>query len=128
MQTLHIASTTSSPEIVADWESGTLSMRGDSYPENAFDLYEPLLRWVQSYLRERGQALRVDLHLLYLNTSSIKVMMDLFDLLEEAWQRSQPVSVAWYYDARNERVGELAAEFREDCSFPFDILAERPGS
>jgi hypothetical protein len=30
--------------------------------------------------------------------------------------------VTWYYDRRNERVGELAEEFKEDCSFPFSVI------
>jgi hypothetical protein len=29
--------------------------------------------------------------------------------------------VNWSYDPDNERVGELAEEFREDCTFPFTI-------
>ena len=62
--------------------------------------------------------------LLYLNTSSIKAMMDIFDLLEEAHRKGRQVSVRWSYDGANERVGELAAEFKEDCTFPFDIAAK----
>ena len=33
------------------------------------------------------------------------------------------VAVNWYYDVRNERVVELAEEFKEDCTFPFSILS-----
>jgi hypothetical protein len=59
--------------------------------------------------------------LLYLNTSSIKAMMDIFDLLEAAHQEGKSVAVNWHYDRRNERVVELAEEFKEDCTFPFMI-------
>jgi hypothetical protein len=55
--------------------------------------------------------------------SMIKVMMDIFDLLEEAHRNGRAVAVNWYYDPRNERVAELADEFKEDCSFPFSIRA-----
>lgn len=47
--------------------------------------------------------------------------MDIFDMLEEAHRRGRQVSVNWYYDEENERVADLAAEFKEDCSFPFVI-------
>jgi len=73
-----------------------------------------------------GQAshpLSLELRLLYLNTSSIKAMMDIFDLLEAAFQDGRQVAVNWYYDVRNERVVELAEEFKEDCTFPFSILS-----
>jgi hypothetical protein len=57
-----------------------------------------------------------------MNTSSVKAMMDIFDLLEAAFGQGRQVLVQWFYDPDNERVVELAEEFREDCSFPFDIL------
>ncbi len=64
----------------------------------------------------------LEITLLYLNTSSIKALMDIFDLLEAAHDQGKPVGVNWYYDERNERVAELAEEFREDCTFPFAII------
>ena len=74
-------------------------------------------------LDEAERPLSLELRLLYLNTSSIKAMMDIFDLLEAAHQQGKAVAVNWYYDRQNERVVELAEEFKEDCSFPFSILS-----
>lgn len=70
--------------------------------------------------------LSLEISLLYLNTSSIKAMMDIFDLLESAHAQGKPVAVNWYYDERNERVAELAEEFKEDCNFPFTIIPSQP--
>ena len=50
-------------------------------------------------------------------------MMELFDVLEAAHQRGQPVNVAWFYHPRNARIADLAEEFMEDLSFPFVIEA-----
>jgi hypothetical protein len=30
--------------------------------------------------------------------------------------------VSWYYDPENERIAELATEFKEDYTFPFEVL------
>ncbi|MDK2126072.1 biofilm regulation phosphoprotein SiaC [Parachitinimonas caeni] len=124
MNDLSIAATQSSPAVNSNWQHGLLSMCGDSYPENSFELFDPVINWVERYLDESDAPLRLELHLLYLNTSSIKAVMDIFDLMEEAHRRSRPVSVCWYYDEDNPRAAELAAEFKEDCSFPFDILSK----
>lgn len=97
-------------------------MQGDSYPENSYELFSQIVEWIQRFFREEDRPLKLDLHLLYLNTSSVKAMMDIFDVLEAAWTEGKKVSVNWHYDKRNERVAELAEEFKEDCSFPFDIL------
>ncbi len=122
MKDLHIPSSQATPSIVANPATGTLAMRGDSYPENAFELFGPVIQWVETYLEAEGQSLTLELELLYLNTSSIKAMMDIFDVLEAAWRDSRQVAVNWYFDHGNKRVGELAEEFREDYSFPFQVI------
>jgi len=127
MNDLNIPATQSTPGIQADGTAGVLAMTGDSYPENSFELFDPVIRWVEAFLVEQKRPLRLELRLLYLNTSSIRAMMDIFDLLEEAHRRAQPVSVHWHYDFRNERVRELAEEFAEDCSFPFEIAPTEEG-
>jgi hypothetical protein len=43
-------------------------------------------------------------------------------LLEEAHGKGRRVAANWYYDEQNERVAELAEEFKEDCTFPFAIV------
>ncbi|MFI8480180.1 biofilm regulation phosphoprotein SiaC [Pseudomonas sp. NPDC078700] len=121
MSELNIASTQSTPAIQGDWQTGVLAMQGDSYPENSFELYDQVIQWVERFLEQEPRPLALQLKLLYLNTSSIKAMMDIFDLLEDAHNQGREVSVTWLYDSRNERVAELAEEFREDCTFAFTI-------
>ena len=122
MSDLNIIGTQSTPSIVADEKSGTLQMRGDSYPENSFEFFTPVIAWVEGYLNNAKGALSVELQLLYLNTSSVKAMMDIFDMLEEAHADGRQVKVAWYYDRDNERIAELAQEFKDDCTYPFEII------
>lgn len=124
MKELHIQGGQSTPEIQASWEQGVLAMRGDSYPENSFEFFAGVIQWLEDYLGQDGRPLRLELRLVYMNTSSVKAMMDIFDLCEEAFGKGRDVRVNWYYDARNDRVFDLAEEFKEDCSFPFEILAD----
>lgn len=124
MTDFFIAGTQSTPEIRSDWDAGVLHMRGDSYPENSFELFNQVFQWIEQYLHETDRPLALHLHLLYLNTSSIKAMMDIFDTLEAAFANGREMSVIWSYDPRNERVAELAEEFKEDCTFTFDIIAQ----
>lgn len=124
MNALNIPAGSSTPGVTADWEAGLLVMRGDSYPENSFEFFGPVIDWIERYLKESATPLRLELHLVYMNTSSVKAMMDIFDLLEESHAKGRQVSVDWIYDPRNERVLGLADEFREDCSFPFTIAVD----
>jgi len=123
MNNLNLKSTQSTPSVYALAETGKLEMRGDSYPENSFEFFVPIVAWIEEFLNGRSTPFVLELHLLYLNTSSVKAMMDIFDLLEEAHADKRAVSVQWYYDPDNSRIAELAEEFKEDCTFPFEIIA-----
>lgn len=120
-----IAGSQSTPSVAGDWAQGLLRMQGDSYPENSFEFFGPIIDWLERFLKNPpAPLLRLELRLVYMNTSSVKAMMDIFDLLEDSYKEGFPVCVDWYYDARNERVMSLADEFREDCSFPFHISTD----
>ena len=119
-----IAGTQSTPSVEGDWAQGVLRMQGDSYPENSYEFFGPIIKWLERLLEETQLALQLELRLVYMNTSSVKAMMDIFDLLEDAHGGGRQVSVNWYYDPRNERVMSLADEFKEDCSFDFVIAAD----
>lgn len=124
MNSLYIEGTTSTPTITCDAETGTLSMAGDSYPENSFEFFNEVIDWVSIFVEQLNRPLNLELRLVYMNTSSVKAMMDIFDLLESAHLKGRSVAVNWYYDPRNERVIELAEEFKEDCTFSFKIIPD----
>ena len=121
MSDLNITATQSTPSVEALRETGVVTMRGDSYPENSFEFFAPIIAWIEDVLAKPDATLRLNLHLLYLNTSSVKAMMDIFDLLEEAHGNGREVQVCWFYHGDNERIADLAEEFKEDCSFSFEI-------
>ena len=123
MNDLNLPATSNSPAIQSSWQDGLLTLRGDSYPENSFELFQPIIDWVEAFLAQENRLLKLELELLYLNTSSIRVLMDILDSLEEAHGKGRAVQVVWRFDRANERVAQLGEEFKEDCTFPFDIIA-----
>ncbi|BDU74369.1 biofilm regulation phosphoprotein SiaC [Mesoterricola silvestris] len=122
LENLSVDATVSSPRVRSDAEGGLLELAGESYPENSFEFFQPILTWVADFLAQDERPLRVELRLTYLNTSSIKCMMDLLDALEEAHLSGRAVSLTWYYDPENDRALDLAEEFREDLGLPFEIV------
>lgn len=82
MNTLAITATRATPEILCNPATGVVSMQGDSYPENSFEFFNDVIGWVEQYLQQSTRPLRLELRLIYMNTSSVKAMMDIFDLLE----------------------------------------------
>lgn len=107
--------TKSTPWIKLDPERNYLEIKGESYPENSAKFYSPMLEWLETYLGQLiDQPVHVDVELIYFNSSSSKILMNFFDMLEEAAQKGVPISVHWKYHADNDTALECGEEFQED--------------
>lgn len=122
MESIDIHQTSSTPRISFDATAKTLTVAGESYPENSFTFYAPVLAWLKQYLQQQDE-LTLDINVSYMNSSSTKCMLDMLDMLEEAYARSLKVAIVWRYDLENPRSFELAEEFCEEVTFPFEIVA-----
>ena len=122
---IEIEATRSSPSVVCDPDARTLVLAGESYPENTFEFYRPLLAWMEDVIEtDSDTPFVLDVALSYLNTGSIKSMMDMLDRLDEAHGDGIGVSVIWRCDPENERIVELAEELMEDVDLPHKIVTE----
>ncbi len=115
MENLEITASKSSPEIKFDASSYTLSIVGESYPENTSQFYEPVYKWVDDCIDELDdQQMVLNIELIYFNSSSSKVLMDIFDTLEDASDDGKNIIVNWIYDEENDSALEYGEEFAED--------------
>ena len=118
MKDLNIEGTRTSPEICFDEEKNILSFKGESFPENAAGFYNPILSWIESYLESaEHKELIVNMELIYFNTSSSKIFLDIFDMLDEAAEEGKQTCLNWIFDEENESAMEAGEEFQEDLEF-----------
>lgn len=124
---LNISATTSTPAVSWDKDAATLTISGESYPENSFAFFGPVFAWLSSELPALKR-FRLRVSVSYMNSSSTKCMLDIIDLVSESAERGCDAAVVWLYDRDNERARDLAEEFREDVEIPFEIRPiEDPG-
>ncbi|WP_127579385.1 DUF1987 domain-containing protein [Paenibacillus koleovorans] len=124
MKELQVAATKSTPHVHFDPGTGLLLIKGQCYPENAYQFFEPLLSWLDEFLDQAEQHVQmsIQLHLPYMNTSSTKCFMILLEKLDESYRTGRGIQLLWYYDADNESELECAEQFREDLSLPFELI------
>jgi hypothetical protein len=119
MEILKIESTKYTPEIYFDAEKNILSIRGESYPENTADFYAPVFSWLKKYLKQAGnETITVHIELTYFNSSSSKILLDFFDMFEEATGDGRQIMINWVYEKEDEETHQYGEEFQED----FDSL------
>lgn len=62
MNNYRVEPSRSSPSVEFDANSGILSISGESYPENVFDFYCPLLAWTQNFINDTSMPVRIFWH------------------------------------------------------------------
>ena len=117
MDDLKIESTKFTPEIKFDYTNRLLMIKGESYPENTSEFFNPVFKWVEDYLKKESDAATiVTIELYYFNSSSSKVLMNFFEVLEKAAEAGQKITVNWIYEEEDEDSLEFGEEFAEDLS------------
>ncbi len=115
MDNLIIEATRYTPQISFLADQNTLEIKGETYPENTAEFYSPVFIWLEEYLGQLAdQKVVVNMEIIYFNSSSSKVLMDLFDKFEEAVESGKEISVNWFYDKDDESALEYGEEFQED--------------
>lgn len=70
LKDLNIEETNKTPQIDLNKLTGNIILSGKSIPENAAKVYEPLLTWVNEYIKSPRPTTNFRLNLEYFNTSS----------------------------------------------------------
>jgi len=114
MKKLVIEPSKCSPFINFDGDKNSLLIQGESYPENTGEFYRPVFNWLNEYINEiENQEVIVNIELKYFNSSTSKVLMDFFDILDLSAQKNL-ISVNWIYDSEDEDNLEYGEDFQED--------------
>jgi len=115
MKSLIINHTKTTPEINFDCNSHILNITGKSYPENISEFYGTIFVWLEEYLDFiDNQNVTVNIDLTYFNSTSSKVLMDLFDLLDEAVDDGKNILINWFYDEEDPDTLEFGEEFQDN--------------
>ncbi len=123
MQNLLIEKTNSTPYINFNAVSGVLQIKGESFPENAAKFYNPVMEWLREYLDCTSEQTTLDFEIVYFNSSTSKIFMTIFDVLDEEVKNGKKIVVNWRCDGENETAIECGEEFEEDLRYlPFNII------
>lgn len=115
MENLYIPATERSPAVDFDFESGVLSLRGESYPEDTSRVFAPMFAALNEFLPNAvGRAIRFEIELIYFNSSSAKALLNMFTLLDRAAAAGVEIVVDWRFAPDDETMKEFGEDFSED--------------
>lgn len=116
MDNLFIAASASSPEVDFRFDQRRLSLKGESYPENAAQFWGEIITTLRRFLADddNGGTITVNVALAYFNSSSTKMLFSLFDALNEKAESGTEVVLNWYRDEEDDTIFEFGQELQED--------------
>ncbi|NDF60651.1 MAG: DUF1987 domain-containing protein, partial [Crocinitomicaceae bacterium] len=83
MERYYVEATKMTPQIILDVQNQTFSMTGNSRPENPMQFYKPMFDWLNAYIPTASDKLVFEVKMDYFNTSTSKILLDLFELFEK---------------------------------------------
>jgi hypothetical protein len=124
MSDLHIAATDRTPEIQLSASQGIFSMRGESFPEDVAAFYGQVIMAIDAMASSIQGPLKVDVAMVYINSSSIKAMFRIFEGLENVRKHGHPLSITWHFQDDDDIMQELGEDFKDRFpDLPIDVQA-----
>lgn len=122
MENLIIEETKSTPGINFNAASGLLQIKGESFPENVVKFYTVVIDWIKDYISIETKEITFEFEIIYFNSSTSKIFMTIFYLLDKEVGNGKSIKVKWLCDSENETAIECGEEFKEDVDLlPFEI-------
>ncbi|MEO6304200.1 MAG: DUF1987 domain-containing protein [Bacteroidia bacterium] len=133
METLDIKGDDMNPTIHLNHLDNKFSITGESRPENPLKYYEPVFKWFNDYFSyiyvlndiensgvEVSKKLKIDLE--YFNSTSAKVLFDLFMLLKSTGKEKFKINfeIDWFYYADDTDMLDAGKEMAAMCGLKFN--------
>ncbi|MDI3528117.1 MAG: hypothetical protein PWR03_2301 [Tenuifilum sp.] len=124
MEKLYLEPTPTSPLVILDRESGVFLIQGKSLPEDVKKFYQPIIFWLDSYIKNPNQNTVFEFDFEYFNTDSSKMLLHLMNRLKMLHSQGYDVEIIWRYPQNDAELEEAGEELAEIIKVPFKILAK----
>jgi len=125
LQTFETAETRDKPYIIFDPKNNRFEIKGNSLPEDTTLFYKPVIEWIVEYSKNPNEFTHLICSLDYFNSSSAKMLYELFIELEKIKDTGNEVKVSWYYDPDDNLIEEKGLEFQSIMEIPFNVLEKK---
>ena len=120
MEIIKIMGTDDTPNVILDAENDIFEISGRSLPEDVTTFYEPILNWLDEYAESPNSKTVFSFKLVYFNTASSKLILDVLMKLEEMFEAGNEVLIKWHYPEDDEDMEEAGEEYADIVDVPFE--------
>jgi len=119
MRDLELFPSDFTPKVLFNWDSGKLSIVGNSMPEDARSFYKPLVQWIENYGQTSPKSVSITIFLKYFNSSSTKQFLKIFYAIEDIKEQGASAEIIWQTVANDTMLKEKGQDFIGLIEVPF---------
>lgn len=123
MEDLIINGDKQKPDLVFSAMTGKLNISGQSLPENALLLYNPVLEWLDKYAKNPSKQTIFSLQMKYYNTASSKMFFSMMKKLNTLYTAGHDIEVKWHYSEDDEDMLDAGEYLRDLVDIPFHFIS-----
>jgi hypothetical protein len=109
------------PIVNFNYTTGICEITGESYMEETYKFYQPILNWLENYLLEK-KSIEFNFKLSYFNTSSSRSILEIFSIIKKHLDTGGKAIVNWYYDVQDPDMVSEIKGFEEESGVPVKII------
>lgn len=120
MKNLYITKTDETPSVYFNVNENIFEFSGKSLPENPHQFYAPIYSWIEEYIKNPNDFTHLVFKFEYLNTTSSKYLMKIFELFSLI-DKSKSVKITWYYDFEDDDMKDAGKTFSSITKLNFEV-------
>lgn len=111
------------PTLSLNADTGVLELEGKSIPERTAEFYDPILEWIDEYMKNPKEETTLNIKLEYCNSSSTRYLMDILERLEGMYKEGKTVVINWYYEEDDEDMLDLGESYSVPLTIPINMIS-----
>ena len=123
MEVIKIQGTDDTPTVTLEADKGLFEISGRSLPEDVTAFYAPILSWLDDYAGSPNPKTIFTFKLVYFNTASSKLLLDILVKLEKIHEDGHDVVGQWRYPDDDEDMKDAGEEYAEIVDIPFEQVS-----
>lgn len=125
IEKLDIKGTRDTPEITLDAENNIFEIKGNSLPENSINFFTPIFEWIEEYVKSPNESTLLICNLEYFNSSSAKMIYQVFIELGKIKETGNNVKIIWHYESGDVLIEEKGLEYQGILDIPFELIENK---
>jgi len=105
---------------------GKMKIEGKSIPENPYTFYKKIITWIEDNFESMPSPVNCEIKLDYFNTSSSKLLLEIFKKMEKLGAVDKPTEINWYFDPEDEDMEQAGHDYASLTKIKMNIIEAPP--